>query len=435
LSGATTISGATTLSGATTAISGTTTITGNIVANALTITPTELGYLDGASSNLQTQITARALDSAVVHKTGDETIDGAKIFTGTTAVAQRNSTNNIQFANANIGLGYSFIDLCSGGNADYDVRLASGDGTATQGRGNFVIEAGTIRNYSITSNTLEVNGSEKIKTTVNTTTLSNTTTDINSGDDCNITSVGDNVIIAGTNYLTATNNVLTAGLLGYNRLAGETYVAYNSGTNHIRTGNIPSYTFIDFLSGGGSGIATSYDVRLASDGFGTSFAQGSFGIECLRISLNNNSMINYMIAGTPDAFNTSSFQMLLGNHPDNAVSNPCYKFSMPYKCRLVGWSIAGDTDLHSAIAMRFRVSTGLNGLGTVYYDQQGNLSANALTSHSCCMDLNGNVLGWTSVSNFNTGTTIPAGIELSSYVNTSSSMNCEFNIKYFFQQM
>jgi hypothetical protein len=36
------------------------TLTGNILANSLTITPTELGYLDGVTSNIQTQLNARA---------------------------------------------------------------------------------------------------------------------------------------------------------------------------------------------------------------------------------------------------------------------------------------------------------------------------------------------------------------------------------------
>jgi hypothetical protein len=47
-----------TISGAKT-FSGTTTFTGNISANSLTISPTELGYLDGVTSNIQTQLSAR----------------------------------------------------------------------------------------------------------------------------------------------------------------------------------------------------------------------------------------------------------------------------------------------------------------------------------------------------------------------------------------
>jgi hypothetical protein len=83
LNGKVSIAGTETISGSKT-FSGTTTFTNNIVANALTITPTELGYIDGLTSNAQTQITARALDSAVVHLAGTETITGDKTFSGTT---------------------------------------------------------------------------------------------------------------------------------------------------------------------------------------------------------------------------------------------------------------------------------------------------------------------------------------------------------------
>lgn len=44
-------------------------------------TITELGYLTGVTSAIQTQLNARALDSAVVHLTGNETIAGIKNFT------------------------------------------------------------------------------------------------------------------------------------------------------------------------------------------------------------------------------------------------------------------------------------------------------------------------------------------------------------------
>lgn len=51
-------------SGKTLAVAGTMALTGNITANGATISPTELGYLDNASSNLQTQINAKAASGA-----------------------------------------------------------------------------------------------------------------------------------------------------------------------------------------------------------------------------------------------------------------------------------------------------------------------------------------------------------------------------------
>lgn len=46
------------------------------------VTTTEFGYIGTLTSDAQTQITARALDSAVVHNTGNETIAGNKTFSG-----------------------------------------------------------------------------------------------------------------------------------------------------------------------------------------------------------------------------------------------------------------------------------------------------------------------------------------------------------------
>jgi hypothetical protein len=45
-----------------------------------TLTFTEIGYVDGVTSAIQTQLDAKAADSAVVHDTGDETVAGVKTF-------------------------------------------------------------------------------------------------------------------------------------------------------------------------------------------------------------------------------------------------------------------------------------------------------------------------------------------------------------------
>lgn len=44
------------------------------------VTDTELGYLSGVTSSVQTQLNAKAADSGVVHKTGNESIAGTKTF-------------------------------------------------------------------------------------------------------------------------------------------------------------------------------------------------------------------------------------------------------------------------------------------------------------------------------------------------------------------
>ena len=60
-------------------LSGVNTITNNLIANSQTITPTQLGYLSGATSNLQTQISAIST-SNFVSLTLDQTVAGLKTF-------------------------------------------------------------------------------------------------------------------------------------------------------------------------------------------------------------------------------------------------------------------------------------------------------------------------------------------------------------------
>lgn len=50
------------------------------ILDGATLTVTELNYVDGVTSAIQTQLDTKAADSAVVHDTGNETIDGIKTF-------------------------------------------------------------------------------------------------------------------------------------------------------------------------------------------------------------------------------------------------------------------------------------------------------------------------------------------------------------------
>lgn len=251
--------------------SGTTTFTGDITANAVNITPTELGYIGGLTSDAQTQITARALDSNVVHKSGTETVNGDKTFTGTTVVAYTNANTNIQFANIP---NYTFIDMCSGGNSDYDVRLSSAyAGTSTAARGNFSIEAG--RNYlaaygsgsngwnklettggsgsynqlvshqnyidAAADNILRIGGTNRLSMNANTTTLTNQYNTLNA----TITNLLSATTTGSQNYLftsgTNSNNLLEAsgtGSYNYLNAPSNTINASSGGTNYIRVSGI-----------------------------------------------------------------------------------------------------------------------------------------------------------------------------------------------------
>ena len=109
-------------SGKTLAVAGTMALTGNITANGATISPTELGYLDNASSNLQTQINAKA-NTASPTFTGTVTLPGvtetAYNLTGT-AISAANGT----FQYKTIGANTTFTDSLSAGQAVI-LRLAS----------------------------------------------------------------------------------------------------------------------------------------------------------------------------------------------------------------------------------------------------------------------------------------------------------------------
>lgn len=79
-----------TISGAKT-FSGTTTFTGNISANSLTISPTELSRLDGVTSNIQTQIDAKANTSAL----SSYALLNSPNFTGTVVLPSTTSIGNV----------------------------------------------------------------------------------------------------------------------------------------------------------------------------------------------------------------------------------------------------------------------------------------------------------------------------------------------------
>ncbi len=66
------------------------------------VTSTELGYLDGVTSNVQTQLNSKAVDSDVVHKTGDESISGEKTFIAPEKIANIEQTTT-KFKTSNGG--------------------------------------------------------------------------------------------------------------------------------------------------------------------------------------------------------------------------------------------------------------------------------------------------------------------------------------------
>lgn len=118
-----------------------------------TVTSTELGYLDGVTSNVQAQLDDKALDSNVVHKTGDESIAGTKTFNGATQFndgvdikSSGNAVLNIEGVSDNV----DYIDIWVDGGTSKTRPLVLQTNAATTGN----VGIGTATPIS----KLEVNG-------------------------------------------------------------------------------------------------------------------------------------------------------------------------------------------------------------------------------------------------------------------------------------
>lgn len=124
---------------------------GKVAASA--VTATELGYLDGVTSNVQTQLDSKALDSNVVHKAGDESIGGSKTFSGGVKLdggvdikSSGNAVLNIEGVSTNV----DYIDVWVDGGSNKARPLVLQTNAATTGN----VGIGTATPTS----KLEVNG-------------------------------------------------------------------------------------------------------------------------------------------------------------------------------------------------------------------------------------------------------------------------------------
>jgi hypothetical protein len=366
LSGFVTLGTAQTITGDKT-LSGTTTITGDITANAVNITPQELGFIGGLTSDAQTQLNGK------VGISNDEDITGAKTFTKEVLAGRRAVNQLVRIANAPLGVGYAFIDYRSGGlSGDYDVRMVSEGGSSTPGevgRGDFTIKSGTNTLDTFTSNTFKVGGTPRITTTSSLTTLSNTahtingvtTFDVNplsatapttSNELVNKTyadgkvskTIADTIsaiktfsvlpessVVPTTNVQLANkkyvDDTIVAGafvtLAGTQTITGQKtfttdlYAAYTSPTQNFRLGNTtaiaPGFTFLDYRSGGG---AIDFDARVACQGGTSTIGFGDYSVQAGTTTLDTKTSNTLKINGTPKITTTSTVNTL-----DNTTSN------------------------------------------------------------------------------------------------------------------
>lgn len=100
------------------------------------VTATELGYLNGVASNVQTQLDEKALDSNVVHKTGNESITGSKTFSngvkfngGMDVKSNGNAVLNIEGVSTDV----DYIDMWVDGGSNKSRPLVLQTNAATTG--------------------------------------------------------------------------------------------------------------------------------------------------------------------------------------------------------------------------------------------------------------------------------------------------------------
>lgn len=270
--GSVTLAGTQTITGDKT-FSGTTTYTGNIIANALTITPTELGFIDGLTSNAQTQITARALDSAVVHLTGNESIAGTKTFTTGISV---NTTNRETIINDTQFYTYDKITGVLGLQVNATATTSSNlTNTLSASTVNNITNVGLAVGSAAIANSISTTGGYNRITSATTSTLANEITATGGGGNAMTTLLGG---------ATAVRSLGTGTALFFTN-SGKNTVGSTSGQVEVSTNN-----------SGSSGIliqntnTTTGGIRIESDGATGSLVLDSAGTLNAITSTGKNSL-------------------------------------------------------------------------------------------------------------------------------------------------
>lgn len=241
-------------------------------------TDTELGYVSGVTSAIQTQINTKATDSSVVHLSGAELITGAKTFQRTKLLLQDTGSNVITIDVATLGSGRTYTLPDAGGSASFvlteSTQTINGAKTLTSGltitpTTNQLI-LGTTRTVTITAPTPA--------------TTSRTVTMPDLGQDYSLVGTSGTQTISGVKTFdgqligkgTATNDSAATGYIG------ETVAAnVSTTTNFPATGTFGDLTSISLTAGDWllSGVLRhALNGSAAVDGFvGISTTSGNSG--------------------------------------------------------------------------------------------------------------------------------------------------------------
>jgi hypothetical protein len=145
-------------------------------------------------------------------------------------------------------------------------------------------------------------------------------------------------------------------------------------------------------------------------------------------------LISFALTLVPQDYNTTNSQLLIG-YPDADTAQVVNSIRFPYRTRVVGWSVSGDADSHSALNLTLTIGTALAGASpTRYFRQTGTLSASAIQSNSATADILGIGTNMTSITTANDAD-IPSGTRVYFYENTSATMACEMMFVVYFSQV
>lgn len=218
----------------------------SIKSGATTLaTTTELGYLTGVSSAIQTQLNAKATDSLVAHLAGIETLTGAKTFSAT-----------LTMSGATIAMGTNKITGLAAATTSGDAlryeQLFGGTVTLTD---DLIFNPTTKGVRGTTTNDSAVTGN------VGEYVLSSVTSNVNAGtsaqwaDATSISLTAGDWIVSGQANLTLNGSVVSGLLLGISVTSG------NSGTGIITALN-ESEPFIPTATSNSAGCISDWHLQL-----------------------------------------------------------------------------------------------------------------------------------------------------------------------------
>jgi len=319
------------------------TLNGNIIANSLTISPTEIGYLDGLTTNINTKFgdidtfeqntndTLNALAGIVAYKgfvnifTDDNTFteittfDGASVFNGDSAFNLNTSFNGTTTA--------TFLNTVnmSGATSVTVPTVATGTNSTACASTSYV--KNNLANYLSLAGTQTITGN---KTITGTTSISGTTTFTGSTTHNQAFTVSNRTVSTGYNTSIDSKNVTIKADYD-NNIGNGLFLQVETPVNQVQF-NYPTYYATSAIVGAGASFQVGNVYGSASfvvfDGtFSISETNGQFLSNTLTALTNSNAVVLYpSVTNSISIGNSASSQDVIIN--GNIKQNNYYRFKI-----------------------------------------------------------------------------------------------------------